>query len=154
MCAERPSLAVTFLDQAPKIDGVIGETEWVGVPVEERPLTQFEPDVGQPSSFRTTVRIAQTASALYVAIEAFDPQPERLASAITRRDGEMGRDDSVAVLLDTFSDQRTGYVFSTNVLATQWDARIADNGRTVDKLWDAEWRCAARRFRMSASQFC
>jgi hypothetical protein len=143
--SERPSLAITFLDQAPEIDGDIGDVEWAWVPVDDRPFTQFEPDVGQPSSFRTAIRIAQTAGALYVAIEAFDPRPERMSSAVTRRDGEMNRDDSVAVLIDTFSDRRTGYVFNTNVLATQWDARIADNGRTVDTLWDAEWRCAARR---------
>jgi hypothetical protein len=145
IAAERPSVEVTVLDHAPEIDGVVGGEEWAGVVVDDRPFTQFEPEAGVPSSFRTTVRIAQTATALYVAIEAFDPQPDRLASAITRRDGEMDRDDSVAVLIDTFSDRRTGYVFNTNALATQWEARIADNGRTVDKLWDAEWRCAARR---------
>jgi hypothetical protein len=142
---ERPSLAVTWMETPPEIDGLLGEAEWTGVPVDERPFTQFEPDEGRPSSFRTTVRVGQTETALYVAIEAFDPQPERLATAVTRRDGEMGGDDSVAILLDTFSDRRTGYAFSTNALATQWDARIADNGRTVDTLWDAEWRCAARR---------
>ena len=143
--AERPSTEVTILDQAPEIDGVISDGEWPGVAVLDRQFIQFQPEVGQPSPFRTTVRIAQTGSALYVAIEGYDPDPDRLAAAITRRDGSMDDDDSVAVMLDTFSDQRTAYVFSTNALATQWDARLADNGRTVDKLWDSEWRCAATR---------
>ena len=47
--------------------------------------------------------------------------------------------------LDTHSDGRTAYAFATNTLATQWDARVADNGRTVDSLWDAAWNCGARR---------
>jgi len=143
--ADRPSAAVTQIAQAPVIDGEIGDDEWSGVAVVDQPFTQFEPDVGRPSSFRTTIRIAQTTTALYVAVKAIDPQPERIASAVTRRDGPMHHDDAVVVLLDTFSDQRTAYAFFTNTLATQWDARIADNGRTVDELWDAEWRCAARR---------
>jgi hypothetical protein len=143
--AERPSVAVTRLEAAPEIDGAVAAGEWNRVPVLDRPFVQFEPEVGQPSPFRTTVRIAQTGSALYVVIEAFDPNLERLSAAVTRRDGEMNGDDSVAIMLDTFADQRTAYVFSTNALATQWDARLADNGRTVDKLWDAEWRCAAQR---------
>jgi len=144
--AERPAATITTLEHAPEIDGLISETEWQGVAILDQPFVQFEPEPGQPSPFRTVVRIAQTESALYVAIEAFDPDPGRLAAAVTRRDGSMNSDDSVAVMLDTFSDRRTGYVFNTNALATQWDARIADNGRTVDKLWDAEWKCAAQRF--------
>ncbi len=144
--AERPSVAVTGLDEAPAIDGAISSDEWDRVPVLDRPFIQFEPESGRPSPFRTTIRVAQTDTALYVAIEAFDPHLERLSAAVTRRDGEMDRDDSVGVMIDTFSDQRTAYFFSTNPLATQWDARLADNGRTVDDLWDVEWRCAARRY--------
>lgn len=143
--ADRPSTTITHIEASPEIDGVLAVDEWDLVPVLDRPFIQFEPEAGEPSPFRTIVRIAQTDAALFVAIESFDPEIHRLAAAITRRDGSMNDDDSVAVMLDTFSDRRTGYVFSTNALATQWDARLADNGRTVDKLWDSEWRCAASR---------
>jgi hypothetical protein len=144
--SDRPSATISNLERAPVIDGIVADDEWRGVPATDTPFIQFEPETGQPSSFRTVVRIAQTETALYVAIVAFDPNPDRLAAAVTRRDGSMDDDDSVAVMLDTFSDSRTGYVFNTNALATQWDARIADNGRVVDKLWDVEWKCAAQRF--------
>ncbi len=144
--SDRPSATITVLEQAPLVDGIVSDDEWRGVPVIDTPFIQFEPETGQPSSFRTVVRISQTETALYVAMEAFDPNPERLAAAVTRRDGSMNDDDSVAVIIDTFSDSRTGYAFNTNALATQWDARIADNGLTVDTLWDAEWRCAAHRW--------
>jgi len=142
---EHPTVSITQFEEAPVVDGIISDLEWQGVPVLDQPFIQFEPEVGQPSPFRTTVRIAQTESALYVAIEAYDPNPERLAAAITRRDGDLDQDDSVGILLDTFSDRRTGYAFATNALATQLDARIADNGRTFDELWDSQWRCAAQR---------
>ena len=92
-----------------------------------------------------SVRIGQTVSALYVAFEAFDPEPGRIAAAVKQRDGDLDGDDSVSVAFDTFGDQRTAYLFRTNALGTQEDGRIADNGRTIDLRWDAAWRSVAKR---------
>ncbi len=139
------SLQLVRMVAAPIIDGAISESEWTGASVVDQAFVQNEPEYGKASPFRTIVRIGQTDSALYVAIEAIDPQPDRLAAASTQRDGKLERDDSVAILLDTFSDDRTAYLFRTNALATQEDGRIADNGRTVDYRWDAAWLCAATR---------
>ena len=139
------SLQIMRLTAAPTIDGAISESEWIGASVVDQIFVQIEPEYGKSSPFRTIVRIGQTDSALYVAMEAIDPQPDRLAAASTQRDGELERDDSVAVLLDTFNDDRTAYLFRTNALATQEDGRIADNGRTVDYRWDAAWLSAATR---------
>jgi hypothetical protein len=139
------TIHMTSLDTAPKVDGIIGASEWANAAVVDRPFVQFEPEFGVPSSFRTVVRIGQTDTALFVAFEAYDPDIGHLAAARTQRDRELGGDDSVAVLLDTFADQRTGYLFRTNVLATQQDVRLADNGRTQDKRWDTEWYSAATR---------
>jgi len=140
------ALEVASLANAPTIDGEIGESEWTGARIADQNFVQIEPAYGQPSPFRTVVRVGQTETALYVAFEAFDPDMSRLAAAVTQRDGELNEDDSVAILLDTFSDERTAYLFRTNALATQQDGRIADNGRTVDLQWDAAWRSAARRY--------
>jgi hypothetical protein len=143
---ERPTMGVTVLPAAPVIDGAVEEAEWASAAVIDEHFIQVEPEFGRPSPFRTVVRIGQTSSALYVAFESWDPDPDRLAAAVTARDGALDFDDSVAVFLDTFSDGRTAYAFSANALATQWDARIADNGRTVDDVWDEAWTCAARRY--------
>lgn len=139
------SLQLMRLITAPTIDGAISESEWTGASVVDQIFVQIEPEYGKSSPFRTIVHVGQTDSALFVAIEAIDPQPDRLAAASTQRDGELERDDSVAVLLDTFNDDRTAYLFRTNALATQQDGRIADNGRTVDYRWDAAWLSAATR---------
>lgn len=139
------SLQIVLLEVAPTIDGNIGASEWSGAAIVDQYFVQIEPEYGKPSPFRTVVRIGQTETALYVAFEAFDPEPSRLAAASTQRDEALDKDDSVAVLIDTFSDNRTAYLFRTNALATQQDGRIADNGRTVDLRWDAAWRSAATR---------
>ena len=143
--ADRPLVESAVLSTPPVIDGEVGDAEWSGAAIVDGHFVQIEPEHGQPSPFRTVVRIGQTEDALYVAFISYDPDPSRIAGAVTQRDGEIDDDDSVAVLLDTFADQRTAYAFGTNPLATQWDGRIADNGRTVDELWDEAWSCAARR---------
>ena len=139
------SIEASFLEQAPTIDGEIDEAEWSGARLIEQAFVQIEPEFGEASPFRTVVHVGQTETALYVAFEAFDPDPSRLAAAVTRRDGGLDADDSVSVALDSFGDGRTAYLFRTNALATQEDSRIADNGRTVDQRWDAAWLSAAVR---------
>lgn len=140
------SLDGSFLQEAPTIDGDIGESEWSGGSVIDNPFVQIQPDFGEASQFRTVIHIGQTEKALYIAFEAFDLDPSRLAAAIVQRDGGLETDDSVSVAIDSFGDGRTAYLFRSNALATQEDGRIADNGRTVDLRWDAAWRSAARRF--------
>jgi hypothetical protein len=147
----QPALAQSSLDlagiqQPPMIDGRIDAAEWSGATIVDQPFIQFVPDFGEESPYRTVVRVTQSESALYIAFEAFDPEPSRIAAAATRRDSGLRRDDSVFVAIDTFGDERTAYYFQTNALATQEDGRIADNGRTVDDRWDAEWRSAAMRY--------
>ena len=139
------SLQITNLEVAPRIDGNIEMQEWEGAVLIDQTFVQYEPEFGAPSPFRTVVRIGQTETALYVAFEAYDPEVSRISAARTQRDDRLSRDDSVAVMFDTFFDLRTAYLFRTNVLATQQDGRIADNGRTVDMRWDAAWRSAASR---------
>jgi len=148
LSAQEPPVASTPIGKLvdpPAIDGQIDEAEWQGAVVIDQPFLQFQPDFGEPSPFRTVVRIAQTESALYIAFEAFDPDMERLSAARTQRDGGLGNDDSVIVMLDPFRDERTAYLFQTNALGTQEDNRIADNGRTIDSRWDASWRSVAIR---------
>jgi hypothetical protein len=147
------ALEVGVLTKPPAIDGFLGDDEWAGASVADQNFVQIEPAYGEPSPFRTVVRVGQTATALYVAIDAFDPDVAQLAAGVTQRDAITQRDmnnfvvqdDTVALFLDAFGDGRTAYIFRTNPLATQEDARIADNGRAVDYSWDGTWRSAARR---------
>ncbi|TFG38846.1 MAG: hypothetical protein E4H44_03190, partial [Candidatus Aminicenantes bacterium] len=131
-------------DQGPVIDGVLDDEVWTGAS-EVEGFVQFEPEFGTPSPFRTVVLIGFTPDTLYVAFRTFAPDPARIAAAVTSRDGDLERDDSVMVSLDTFHNGRTAYFFSTNTLSVQTDGKVADNGRTVDTKWDGTWECAASR---------
>jgi len=138
------TIEAAILAEKPTIDGVLDEEVWATAAVAEG-FAQFVPEFGEASPFRTVVLVGYTAEALYVAFRCFDSDPDRLASAITSRDGELDRDDTVAVLLDTYHNRRTAYYFATNLLGVQADGKVADNGRTVDEKWDAAWESASTR---------
>ena len=124
------------------IDGVVGDTEWVGAALAED-FIQYEPRRGDPSETRTDVLVLYDSTRFYVAYRVWDPEPP--AAQLTRRDADLLRDDAVVLVLDSHNDHRSGYYFITNVLGTQTDGRVANDGRTVDDTWDAAWQSAAQR---------
>ncbi len=145
-----PILAVAMelegvrLSSKPTIDGVVDEAVWSEAAVAEG-FVQFVPKFGQPSPYRTVVLVGSTEDALYVAFKCFDPESKDISAAVTSRDGSLENDDSVALLLDTFHDQRRAYYFITNTLGVQGDGKVADNGRVVENEWDGTWECASSR---------
>ena len=126
----------------PVIDGVVGDEEWREAPI-ARDFVQFEPRRGEPAEVRTEALVAYDAGHIYVAFRAWDAQP--LTAQLTQRDADLFSDDSVVVMLDTYGDRQSAYYFQTNVLGTQADGRIADDGRSSDGSWDAPWQSATRR---------
>jgi len=139
---QRFELKAVRAAKPPVIDGAVDEEEWRGAAVASD-FVQFEPRRGEPSTARTEALVLYDATHLYVAFRAWDPEP--LTAQLTQRDADLFGDDSVVVLLDSYGDRQSAYYFQTNVLGTQADGRIADDGRQADGSWDAPWRSAARR---------
>lgn len=125
----------------PGIDGEVEDAEWAGASV-FTDFIQFEPQRGEPSPFRTEVRLLYDSTHVYVAFKGWDPGA--LTAQLTRRDSDLANDDVFVVLLDTFRDRQSAYVFAVNPLGTQADARVVNDGRTTDITWDAEWEAQAR----------
>lgn len=126
----------------PVIDGEVGESEWQGAALAAS-FIQYEPRRGDASDSQTDALVLYDSGHLYVAFRAWDPEP--ITGQLTQRDAELLRDDAVVVVVDTTNDRRSGYYFITNVLGTQADGRIADDGRTPEPIWDAPWQSAATR---------
>ena len=139
----RIARAVRF-PNSPAIDGQMIEEVWQ-LAQQTEGFTQFEPHHGEPSHLRTVARFGFDDDALYIAFVCYDPEPPGIAAALTRRDSDLRNDDCVMVFLDTLDDDHTGTAFATNLLGTQWDFRISDNGRSSDSNWDGSWRSAAAR---------
>jgi len=125
----------------PSIDGTIEEAEWERAAVAEH-FIQYQPRRGAPSEVVSQALLMYDSLCLYVAFRLFDDQPP--TAQLTRRDAELLDDDAVVVLLDTHNDNRSGVFFMTNLLGTQADGQVMDDGRTVDATWDASWENAAQ----------
>lgn len=126
-----------------KIDGVLDEEEWQNADY-LTDFIQFQPVYNAPASFRTIVRVLYDGERIYFGYDCNDPEPEKITSKITKRDGDISKDDWIGILLDTFDDNTNGYLFLINPLGTQKDGSIADNGRTTDFNWDESWESACR----------
>ena len=135
-------LTIGIADEAPRIDGILEADEWGGAALASD-FIQFQPQRGSSATERTEALVLQDSEAIYVAFRVWDSQSP--TAQITRRDASLTSDDMVGFILDTYRDRQTGYLFMTNLLSTQQDSRIADDGRTIDVAWDAEWESAATR---------
>src|SRR4051794_21543408 len=127
-----------------KIDGRMAEPEWVGAD-SIGDLTQVEPAEGARPSARTVVRILTTDDALIIGVRADDPEPSRIVSFARQRDAILDSEDHIKIVLDTYLDGRSGYVFAVNPNGARYDALITNEGAGENANWDAVWRAATAR---------
>jgi hypothetical protein len=106
-------------------------------------FVQERPRDGEPSSQRTEAFLGYDESRLYIAFLCFDAEPDKVRARLTRREAAFS-DDFVEVTLDTFHDQRRGYVFWSNPIGVQadglWNEDNSRNGPdfSFDTVWDSQ----------------
>ncbi len=125
------------------LDGHLGGTAWVSADS----ITDFrqrEPSVGAPASERTVVKVLRDATALYVAVRAYDGDMRHVRASELRRDANLSSDDNVQLLIDSFHDRRGAFVFGTNPNGAMWDAQLVG----IDNLnpdWNGIWDVVVSR---------
>jgi hypothetical protein len=125
------------------VDGIIDQAEWV-VSDSGTNFVQMEPVKGDPASEKTVVFVTHDESNLYVAYKCYVENMETIVANVQVRDNLLKSDDMVSLIIDTYGDNRSGYVFMVNPLGTQTDIRLADDGRTEDRNWDTQWKAASK----------
>lgn len=139
---ERKAARTVPTDAAIRVDGRLDEPAWRAAPV----ITSFlqkDPREGEPATEQTEIRILYTKRSLLFAIRCHDSEPSRILATELRRDNEFVNDDSISIVLDTLHDNRSGYLFRTNPLGTQYDALVTDEGRVTDVNWNETWNAGA-----------
>ena len=131
------SLSVNNIDEKIIIDGSL-ESHWNNAD-SIYSFTQLEPFAGTIASRNTVVRVLQNQDNLYFSFTCYIDEESEPAGRIQQRDQLDFTDDIVSIVLDTYNDRRTAFLFQINALGTISDAKIADDGRNIDYLWDAEW---------------
>ncbi len=102
-----------------RVDGILDEPVWdealeLSLDYEVRPGENIPPPV------ETEVLFAYDDSHLYVAYRCHDPDPSRICARVCDRD-RLWDDDWVALVLDTFNDQRRNFLLVCNPLGVQAD---------------------------------
>jgi hypothetical protein len=148
---ERPATVATAIAEAPTVDGeVLEDPAWAGV-TSTSGFVQKTPDTGRPVSEKTEVYIAFTGDTLYFGVVCYDREPDRIVVADSRRDSELVETDSFQIILDTYGDEQTGFVFGTNPVGIEYDGQVTREGEGsafsaggFNKNWDAVWEVSAK----------
>jgi hypothetical protein len=130
------SITAVRVNPGAKIDGILDESFWEKAP-RSGGFTQFQPDEGSAASESTFVRVAYDDEALYVGMEMYDSEPDKIISRLTRRDRWIDG-DLVHVIIDSHHDHQTAYAFTLYASGTQRDTYYY-NDTWSDSDWDAVW---------------
>lgn len=126
------------IDSGIKIDGVLSEPEWQQAEHIAN-FTQRELHEGQPPSEKTEVAVLYDQNTLYIGVWCYDSETGKLVAQKMQRDFDYDTEDNFEIILDTYHDQRNGYLFVTNPNGARADALIQDNGRSENEDWDGVW---------------
>ncbi len=135
--AQDNNITITQLDKPITIDGNV-DLEWSTV--DSITLNfQLEPNYGQSPSRNTIVKVAQFDGNLYFLFICSISNANEITANIQQRDRLNMNDDLVSILLDTYNDNHNAVLFQVNPLSTVADAKITNDGKRIDYLWDIEW---------------
>ncbi len=139
--------------EPPTIDGLLDEAVWrTAARIES--FTQQEPSDGEPATERTEVQLLYDANALYIAVHAYDSDPAGVIATEMRRDSlRMLEEDNFQLILDTFRDSRSGYMFVTNPLGAKLEQQVFEEGggnargsaSNINRDWNGVWSAASQR---------
>lgn len=141
------------VDSRPNLDGVLDDAVWRNAAV-VTDFIQQEPDEGAPASERTEVRVVYDGSSLFLGVTAYDSDPDGIIATEMRRDGDrILEEDNFEVILDTFMDSKSAYMFVVNPLGAELDQQVFDEGGrdrrgsalSVNRDWDGVWAVSAKR---------
>lgn len=138
-----PPLTAVAADTPVRLDAQLDEPVWARAPGYER-FQQQDPFTGGPAPYRTRLRIAFDAQALYLAIEAFDPDPAALRAPLVRHDKVFRDQDFVVVYIDGVGTRAAAQFFRVNAAGSMADGVHSAATDVEDFSPDFAWDAAAR----------
>ena len=127
--------------KAPIIDGRDDDAVWQMVPPTSD-FRQFSPKVNGDPAFKTAFRVAYDANNLYVFVRMYDPHPDSIMHALSRRDVR-GPSDQIKLLIDSYGDKRSGFQMAVNPDGVRRDYSIS-NDSDEDDTWNGIWDVATK----------
>ena len=94
------------------LDGRLDEPFWATADSIDD-FRQREPREGSPATERTVVKVAHDADAFYIVVRCYDSNMQGVRASQLRRDADLSSDDNIRLLIDSFDDRRSAFVFAT-----------------------------------------
>jgi len=123
-------------ENSPKIDGKLNDIAWDLVEW-SNDFVQREPYDGKLPSQKTAFKILYDENNIYVAIMAFDTQPDSINKRIEHKDNMDG--DQVGVQFDSYNDNLTAFSFMVSAAGVKSDFVISNDGENEDFDWNPIW---------------
>jgi hypothetical protein len=144
----RPTLRAGALASDFRLDGAMdGQAWWAGADSIANFIT-IEPEEGGAPEGRTVVRVLANQSDIIVGVRCYDKEPNQIVSFSKARDvafEDEYQEDHIVLVLDTFQDGRSGYVFSVNPSGARSDGLVIEQGEDVNSEWDTIWEARTSR---------
>jgi hypothetical protein len=122
--------------QPPSIDGRATDAVWHSAPKYSE-FRQFQPKVDSAPSLKTEFQAAYDDKHLYFFVRMYDPHPDSIMRALSRRDVR-GPSDQIKLIIDSYGDKRTGFQFAVNPDGVKRDYSIR-NDTDEDDSWNGIW---------------
>ena len=129
------------LKKVPIIDGAISDEAWNEIEWSSD-FVEKTPDEGTEPAYQTKFKVLYDDKFLYIALRAFDEEPALIQQRLSRRDGFAG--DRINVIIDSYHDKRTAFVFTTTAAGVKGEEIATQNGDNWDDSWNPIWYTDAK----------
>ncbi|WP_273565628.1 DUF5916 domain-containing protein [Maribacter halichondriae] len=121
---------------APTIDGLLNDPVWDRVAWGNDFIEQ-RPDENTPPGQQTRFKITYDQKFLYIGLQCFDEEPNKIVKRLSRRDTFDG--DWIGVFIDSYHDKRTAFGFIVSAAGVKSDVFESNNGQNEDESWNPIW---------------
>jgi hypothetical protein len=122
--AHQLDVAPPRFDTTIRIDGVLDEPVWARA-ARLTGFSQYQPVDSRPADEETEVLVWYGPDAIYFGIRAREAHVDVVRATSANRDN-IGSEDQIQILLDTYNDHRVAFVFGVNPLGVQQDGTRSD----------------------------
>lgn len=120
----------------PSIDGWLDDDAWNQGEWQNK-FKQYFPYNGNDATEKTEFKLLHDDAFIYLAIRAYDTEPENIEERLGRKDNWDG--DWVQVMFDSYFDKRTAYGFLVNAASVKMDELLINDSAMGDPNWEAVW---------------
>src|SRR5829696_344608 len=127
-----------------RLDGRIDASAW-SLDDSIATLREIETREGIAGTGRTVVRVIMRGDQIVFGVRVEYPDSVPIVTFARERDAALANEDHIKIILDTFRDGRSGYIFAVNANGARYDALVTSQGESENSNWDAIWTAKTAR---------